>query len=120
MSSLYIVKLGESIVDVCENSCGALQVGQVNNLDEILKANDFDTWTPALSSGQEVLIPDTVVIDQNALRQLIAYPICNNSVNDIDAQINAIFGLLNNNWILRTGLWNDNGIWIDTAVWIDN
>lgn len=120
MSKIYIVQQGESIVDVCENSCGALQVDEVNNLDEILQANDFDSWTPELAAGQQVLIPDSVKIDANALRQLVSYPICNNSVNDIDAQINAIFGLLNNNWILRTGLWNDNGIWIDTAFWIDN
>ena len=23
------------------------------------------------------------------------------------------------NWILATGVWNDNGVWDDNAVWID-
>ena len=23
------------------------------------------------------------------------------------------------NWILYTGLWNDNKLWIDDALWID-
>jgi len=115
MSSIYTVKPGETIVDVCENSTGSLV-----NLDAILAANDFDSWTPDLLAGQQIIIPDGIQNDANALRQLITYPICNNSVSNIDDQINAIFGELAGNWILKDGFWNDNGIWIDTAQWQDS
>ena len=27
--------------------------------------------------------------------------------------------LSNQDWILKTGFWNDSFIWVDTAVWID-
>lgn len=24
-----------------------------------------------------------------------------------------------NQWLLKTGFWDDNGLWDDTAIWID-
>lgn len=120
MSSIYIAKLGESIWDVTLNATGAIMLGDVNNLDEILTANDFDDWNPVLGVGQSILIPDSVNIDPNALQQLQLYPVCNNTVNDLLDKINATFGIMSNNWIMATGFWNDNAVWIDGNTWIDS
>lgn len=112
--STYTVKAGESIWDVTMNATGTLA-----NLDIILAANAFADWTPVLQPGQIIIIPDTVTIDANALRQLELYPVCNNSTNDIFAKILGIFGVIANNWILATGFWNDKAVWIDSKTWID-
>lgn len=112
--STVTVSVGENIWDICLNATGDL-----SNLDAILEANGFDTWTPVLAGGQQIIIPDTVNLSQNNVRQLALYPVCNNANNDITAKIKAIFDLLGNNWILATGFWNDDAIWIDTAQWND-
>jgi hypothetical protein len=110
----YPVQEGESIVDVVMNATGSL-----SNWDAILTANGFDDWTPVLKAGQVIIIPSTVVVDPNSLRQLQQFPICNNSVNDILTKINEVFDTMNDNWILATGFWNDDAVWIDTDFWID-
>lgn len=112
--STYIVKPGESLWDVVLNATGTFA-----NLDAVLSANGFTDWTPMLRAGQIIMIPDTVIIDSNTLRQLKVYPACNNSVNDVCAKIVSIFGLLKDAWILSTGLWNDAQTWKDTKTWID-
>jgi phage tail protein X len=114
VSSIYTVQQGESLWDVCFNSTGTLA-----NLDIILTANSFTDWTPDLQAGQQILIPDSVTIDANALRQLQQYPVCNNSVSNIDELLSAVFDILNDNWILATGNWNDDAVWIDEKTWID-
>lgn len=114
MAFNYIVKVGETIGDVVMNATGSF-----NNLNTILAANGFASWTPALQAGQSVLIPDTVTIDQNTKRQLASYPACNISVNDVFAQIDTIITQLADNWILATGFWNDDALWIDTKTWVD-
>lgn len=114
MSSIYVVKPGESITDVVLNSTGSL-----SNWDSILEANGFGDWAPELLAGQSVIIPDTVTIDANTKRQLVSYPACNASVNDVLNKISAVFSTLSNNWILATGFWRDDAIWIDTKTWID-
>jgi hypothetical protein len=114
MAFNYIVKAGETIGDIVMNATGSF-----NNWDAILGANGFTSWTPELLAGQSVLIPDTVVVDQNTKRQLASYPSCNISVNDVYDQIDNIIDQLNDNWILQTGFWNDNAVWIDTKTWID-
>lgn len=114
MAFNYIVKAGETIGDVVMNATGSF-----NNLNVVLDANAFNTWTPDLLAGQSVLIPDIAAIDQNTQRQLTSYPACNISVNDIFSQIDTIIGQLTDNWILATGFWNDNALWIDTKNWID-
>jgi len=121
MSDIYIVSPGESIWDVCLNSTGSLSndTGPLGNLDAILEANAFEDWTEILFPGQLIVVPDTVQKDLNTLRQLASYPVCNNANSDIAAQIDNIFDILANNWILDTGFWNDNAIWIDTKTWID-
>lgn len=110
----YIVKVGETIGDIVLNSTGSL-----NNWDVILTANGFTTWTPELIAGQSILIPDNVAIDQNTKRQLVDYPASNISVNDVYDQIDSIISQLSDNWILETGLWNDDALWIDSKTWVD-
>ena len=79
----YIVKEGESIVDVCLNATGTIK-----NWEAILNANNFDTWTPVLIAGQILIIPDNVEIQTNILRAMILYPACNNAgINNLIAQI---------------------------------
>lgn len=114
MADNYIVKAGDTIGDVVMNATGSL-----NNLDAILTANDFTTWTPDLLAGQSILIPDTVVIDQNTKRQLSIYPASNVSVNDVYGQIDGLINQLNDLWILTTGFWQDQNLWIDQKTWID-
>lgn len=113
--SMYTVKVGESIGDVVENATGSLA-----NWNAVLSANAFEDWTPDLVPGQQVVIPDsTVVQDLNTKRQLAVYPACNASYNDVFEQIITLFNLFNNNWILQTGFWNDNSVWVDGKNWID-
>jgi hypothetical protein len=114
MAFNYIVKAGETIGDVVLNATGSF-----TNWDIILTANGFKDWTPTLSPGQPVFIPDTVSVDQNTKRQLDSYPAANTSVSDIYDQIAAVVALLADNWILATGFWNDDALWIDTKNWID-
>lgn len=117
MSSIYPVQPGQSIWDVTLNTCGALVVGDVNNLDEILQANWLLDWTPNLSPGQLITIPDSVSIDINALQQLQLYPVCNSSVSNYLDQINGIFDTLADNWILSTGIWNGDALWLGDGIW---
>lgn len=110
----YTVKAGESIFDAVINATGTLA-----NLDLVLNANGFTEWVPTLIAGQVLKIPSTITKDLNAFRQFVDYPISNNSVNNIDAQIIAIFETINDAWILSTGFWNDLSVWKDIKTWID-
>ena len=113
--STYTVRPGESIGDVVMNS-----TGDITNWDAILTANGFTDWVPVLAAGQIVQIPDSLVnVDANVVRQLSFYPACNNFINKWLSLINAVFGIISDNWILKTGAWRDLGIWIDTDFWID-
>jgi phage tail protein X len=119
MSSIYIVKQGESIWDVTQNSTGTLGSTTVNNLDLILEANGFTDWTPVLTAGQAITIPDGVIFDLNAQRQLAIYPSVNNLSNFILNLIETLFAALEGLWILTTTFWNDNAPWKDNKVWTD-
>jgi len=119
MSSVYTVKQGETLWDVVLNSTGTLGSATVNNLDLILSANNLADWTPQLFAGQQITIPDTVIMDLNALRQLQLYPAVNNLSTGIQNQIIGIFDQLNSLWILTTTYWNDLATWIDTQFWTD-
>jgi len=112
--STYVVRYGETISDVCMNA-----TGNIANWSAILDANGYDDWTPALTAGDVLTIPDGVVTDLNTLRQLAEYPANNASIPGVYDKIIVIFDILNNNWILSTGAWNDAAIWIDTSAWID-
>jgi len=76
--SYYTVKVGEDISDVILNSTGSLL-----NWDAILQANNFTDWTPILSVGQQIFIPDgvntTLQLQSNVQRILAKYPACNNA-----------------------------------------
>ncbi len=40
--------------------------------------------------------------------------------NDVEPATDVDKSLYVGNWILSTGIWNDNGVWIDDAFWIDS
>lgn len=83
----YIVKYGESVIDVVFNS-----TGDISAWSDFLNLNNFDNWTPELFSGELVSTPTVVLPDvQTALQQ---YPSCNISVNDVYSQIDSLFALL--------------------------
>lgn len=119
-NSNYIVRVGETIRDVVINATGSFGNGSTNaNWDAIATANSFDDWTPMLAPGQSVVVPDSVFIDSNTLRNRASYPANNGSQVNYLSLITAIWNILINNWILANGSWNDGGIWIDTDFWQD-
>ena len=61
----YTVQPGMSLWDAVLNATGSLA-----NLDAVCAANGYDSWTPYLSPGTVVIIPDTVTNDLNALDKL--------------------------------------------------
>jgi len=63
--SNYTISQGESITDVVINS-----TGDISNYNSILDANGFTTWTPNITVGQVVLIPDTVTYNNNVLNEI--------------------------------------------------
>jgi len=73
----YTVQAGETITDVCINATGT-----INNWGLICDANGFNTWTPTLTAGQVIIIPDAVEMQTNVLYELNQRPVCNNSVPD--------------------------------------
>ena len=83
MSNTYAVRTGESISDVCLNATGSL-----DNWESILNANGFTDWTPELFPGQQIIIPDTVEIQNNILVVTTKYP-ANNA-----AGISNLFSLI--------------------------
>ena len=66
----YIVKEGDTILDVSVNSTGSPL-----NIAAILNANAIDTWTPDLATGTKLIIPDNVQLQTNNLRELRQYPV---------------------------------------------
>ena len=55
----YIVKQGETILDVSVNATGSPL-----NIEKILDVNNIDTWTPTLVAGQQLTIPDDVELQR--------------------------------------------------------
>lgn len=53
--ALYTVRYGETLLDVCYNTTGA-----ITSIDAIMDANGFDTYTPELTPGQVLVVPDVV------------------------------------------------------------
>lgn len=50
----YMVREGESLLDVCYNACGSLSA-----LYLIMTLNSLDTFTPQLKAGQILQTPET-------------------------------------------------------------
>lgn len=121
MSSTYTVRVGETMRDVVLNSTGSLanNTDTLENWDLICQANGFTDWTPLLTAGQVLIIPDTVTVDNNTLAQAQVYPFNNSTISGYLAVLQTVWDLLTDRWILRTGFWDDTGIWIDTENWID-
>lgn len=115
MASQYKVQVGNTIRDVCINGSGSML-----NWDNICLANEFDTWTPDLTPGLLVIIPDTASIDANTFADKQGYPASNTNKANALAILAQVFDILTDRWILKNGSWDDNGIWIDTDIWIDN
>ena len=108
----YIVKNGDTITDCVMNS-----TGDITNWQLILDANGFDDWVPVLTVGQQIIIPDTVVKNNNVIRELAKYPANNAGPNNLQHQIDEFINILNSRWILATGRWNNLGIWLLTGRW---
>lgn len=115
MINYYTVRTGETIRDVCLNATGT-----IDNWEAILTANNFSEWVPTLTSGQKIIIPDTVEIQNNVLVITTQYP-ANNDANipNLNALISDLISKFGENWILTTGQWDDTGFWLDQAKWID-
>lgn len=92
--SNYIVNIGETIVDILLNATGTIgNVSNINNWQLILDANNFNTWTPALTTGQTIIIPDSVQIQTNVLNELQNNKACNNlsiTQENFQSQIDAL------------------------------
>lgn len=86
----YIVKQGETITDVVINATGQLQ----DNWEKVLNANNYTEWVPDIVAGQSIIIPDDVVFQENNLRNLKNYPICNSQPSDISEQFSNIVNSL--------------------------
>lgn len=115
MSSFYTVRVNETIRDAVINGSGS-----IINWDTIAKANGFTDWTPALVAGQLVFIPDSIIVDANTLQDKNSYPANNGTVPGFLQILQTIWDLINDNWILKNGFWDDNGIWIDSDNWKDS
>lgn len=108
--------------DVVINSTGSLanNTDTLKNWDLICQANGFTDWTPLLTAGQVLIVPDTVAIDSNTLTQVTSYPVNNGTIPNYLAVLQTIWDLLTDRWILKAGFWDDSGIWIDTDNWKDS
>ena len=80
---IYIVKEGETIYDVCYNANGSLYA-----LDENLARNDFDTYTPDLSEGQQLEVSD-IVRNNAAVNTAQEHPFNSTTIpeNDLKKQL---------------------------------
>jgi hypothetical protein len=92
-------------------------------------ANDYKKmyllpqWVLSLPILSENIKFDSSIVDYQVLSK--KYRIVSASFNIRDSICEGIFAEVGawegdgtgNQWILKTGYWNDNGIWIDTEVW---
>ena len=77
----YTVRQGETIYDVCMNANGSLY-----SLDENLDLNGFDTYTPTLEPGQELIVSD-VVRNNAAVEVLQQHPLNGESIPPADLEL---------------------------------
>jgi len=91
----YTVKQGETILNCVLNSTGSL-----SNWGLIIDANGWDTWTPQLTAGQQILIPDTISKQTNIQLIFQTYPLCDNMSLNILNQINNFVNKLSTFYLL--------------------
>ena len=85
----YIIRPGDTIGDVSLNATGT-----INNWEKILTANAYTEWVPALTAGQQVIIPPDVEMQSNVKRELNIYPACNApNISDLSSKINQIISI---------------------------
>lgn len=81
----YIVREGESLLDVCYNACGSLSA-----LSAIMEMNKFTTLTPILATGQVLEVPQTynnaVVMAANA-KPFNSTAISDEDLNELLAEV---------------------------------
>lgn len=80
----YKIRLGESLIDVCYNTTGAM-----SSIDAVMDANDITTYTPDLVPDTEITVPD-VVYNSEAVQVANTRPftsICAVDDAEIDAMI---------------------------------
>jgi hypothetical protein len=83
--SNHIVQTGEQFSDILLNT-----TGDPNNWDAMLTANDFDSWTPSLLPGDNIVVAYDAK-QENIQRELEIYPVCNFAgIPDLDTQFNEL------------------------------
>jgi len=81
---IYVTKYGESIRDVSINACGSIQAWE-----PILNLNLYTEWTPTLTAGMILEVPDVIDSDVQKTQQL--YPSNNNpNIPNLDTLLTAI------------------------------
>lgn len=90
MATYYTVKEGETISDVVLNATGS-----IDNWFAILDANDMTSWVPTITTGDLILIPDSVILQPNVQRNLQIYPANNRSeISNLNVQMNNFVAIL--------------------------
>ncbi len=89
MAANYTVRDGESIWDVSVNA-----TGDIANVQAILDANSILTWSPVLTVGTMLNIPDIVQRNTNVLNEVKIRPIANNRPSNYNDMVAAIVELI--------------------------
>ena len=71
-------------------------VMSASNWSLILSANSFDTWSPCLTTGQILIIPDGLITNSVQVKELNIYPPVNNLTNEILTQISNLINIFDN------------------------
>lgn len=83
----YKIRLGESLIDVCYNTTGAM-----SSIDAVMDANDITTYTPDLVPDTDITVPD-VVYNSEAVQVANIRPF--NSVSTVeDSEIDTMISEL--------------------------
>jgi hypothetical protein len=99
MSVIYKIKQGDQIVSAVLNSTGSPL-----NWSAMLDANNFTSWTPALTVGESLNIAYDSK-QENIQRQLNTFPLsCNPGIPDLNEQFNELINTFaNRQYIFSNG-----------------
>ena len=104
-----MVQEGQNIFDYCLQKYGTIDI----IIDDLLNNNDL-TFNSDLNSGQLLIINLNKGNEDVKNFVKINNFVINNGINIFNDEV-----VSTNNWILKTGFWDDAGVWIDTKLWID-